>query len=613
MERVLYALALLLALAVRLYRLGAAPLTDGEATWALQAWELARGSPDPNWVMGSQAAYVTLSGFLMALLGNSAFWARFWPALLGASLAWLPYFYRDRLGRAAALLLAFALALDPAAVTLARQIDSPIMALTLTLWGLTALRLRQPIWAGLAWGTAALSGPAFWHGLLILGLAALLHWAFQFQQLAAGPLRWSEVRKFAAARLPALERPFVRKAVLAGLAAWLGAGGAFLLEPQGLTTPFSALAEYLESWSLTAASGAPLLRLLGALLAFEAFPLLLALFHLARQPDEQAREEVETPPSPPEAAASPQAEAGASFFGFWLLSGLLLTLLWPGRQTADLLWSVIPLWILACQELRRYLPGRPLPWISTVQAILIALLAIMLWNALISTGRMANLPMLGPVGLQLALVLGIAALAALTTLLVSLGWSWEASRYGLAWGLSATLSLYTLSAMWGAAHLRPHQPVELWSASSGGLQQELFQQTLHDLSSWNVRMPGYLQIYSTVNAPSLRWALRNQANAHFAAQLPAGERPDIVITAAEAPQLAAAYRGQDFVWWLQPAWTGALPPDLFGWLTFRQAPTENVKLILWARSDLFPGGSALTPGLPTGSEPVEVEPPQEMK
>ena len=44
-ERLLVALILLLAVGVRLFNLGLAPLSDGEASWALQSLSIARGDP----------------------------------------------------------------------------------------------------------------------------------------------------------------------------------------------------------------------------------------------------------------------------------------------------------------------------------------------------------------------------------------------------------------------------------------------------------------------------------------------------------------------------------------------------------------------------------------
>ena len=81
--------------------------------------------------------------------------------------------------------------------------------------------------------------------------------------------------------------------------------------------------------------------------------------------------------------------------------------------------------------------------------------------------------------------------------------------------------------------------------------------------------------------------------------------PSVVITprTAETPALAAAYRGQDFVWWVRPAWEGPVPDDFVNWLTFRKATLGYDYIILWARSDLFPGGSVDVPNVELQTAP----------
>ena len=114
-ETSLFILALLLALGVRFYNLGAAPLTDAESEWALQALQVA--NPDKvngTLEIGPQPAYVLLTSVMFDLFGASNFLARFWPALAGSLLALVPFYLRTNkvrrpLGRYAALILAFGL------------------------------------------------------------------------------------------------------------------------------------------------------------------------------------------------------------------------------------------------------------------------------------------------------------------------------------------------------------------------------------------------------------------------------------------------------------------------------------------------------------------------
>ena len=101
-----------------------------------------------------------------------------------------------------------------------------------------------------------------------------------------------------------------------------------------------------------------------------------------------------------------------------------------------------------------------------------------------------------------------------------------------------------------------------------------------------------LDVVLTNSAPSLRWEMRNWSEARFLTSIPAGELPSVIITSQDQPEpnLALGYRGQDFAWWSYPNWEGALPENWPGWLVFRNAPQIDTNIILWARTDLFPGG-----------------------
>ncbi len=76
--------------------------------------------------------------------------------------------------------------------------------------------------------------------------------------------------------------------------------------------------------------------------------------------------------------------------------------------------------------------------------------------------------------------------------------------------------------------------------------------------------------------------------------------PSLVIArmTGQTPRLAETYRGQDFGWWVSPAWEGALPPDFLRWVTTHQAPLRLDQVIVWARSDLFPGEPAASQEAP---------------
>jgi hypothetical protein len=585
LEITLYLLAFILALGVRLYHLGEAPLSDEEAAWAVQALQVTRpemnaGAP----AIGSQPAYIFLTSALFSLFGASDFAARFLPALFGSLLVLAPFCFRRDIGRVPALILAFGFALDPGLTTVSRQAGGPILALSAAIFALGFWRLGKPLLAGASAGLALLSGPAIIQGILPAALA----WGFT--SMAA---KRASAEKPDGDTLPTPEHapqrksfsgmePNLRQTILAALVVILVLGSFFFLHPEGLAAWFGALPDYLAGW--TTPSGVPSQRVLAALAFFQPFALIIALVALVRRLI-LVRLDIEHFPY-------------TLVFPFlWALYSIFLILLYPGRQVSDLVWVLVPIWVLAACELVRYMPGKQLNPITLLQAALILVLAALFWNSLITTNQI--IPPVGvPLGLvRAAILLGILALGGLTTALVALGWTWEVSRNGLVWGASAAFAIYSLAALWGAAILRPNQPSELWGRMPGAGQTRLFSATLKDLSDWTTGLPVYIDVVSTLDAPSLQWALRDYPNAYFSSVIPlvdpsVGDSPAIIVTSQEdqPPTLTDAYRGQDFVWRHYPGWQGALPEDFISWLAFRQAPQVNEKIILWARSDLFPGG-----------------------
>lgn len=591
-EAALWGLALLLGLGLRLLNLGASPLSESEAAWALQALHPANG-------IGSQPGYVQISGLIFALFGATELTARLFPALSGAALVWLPVLLRRGLGRPAALVLAFGLALDPGLVTISRQAGGPMPALAA---GLLAVGLWQAGRAGPGWqpalagalaGLALLCGPTAWFGLLAggLGWAALRLFARQAPaapsiaapqpppepegpDLAETAPAEVEADPAGAARIS----PAARAALVGGLASFLLIGSGLFSRPQGLAAALGALPDFLAAWVRPAA--APAGQMLGLLLVYAPLALIFAGVALARWLEARLLQA----PGAVEPPATPR-------LWVYFAAAALLALLYPGRQPGDLAWALVPLWGAAAIGLAAYLPVElPHPIAATQAGLTFVMAALLgLWLASSEVLIPANAQVWW--GLRPAIVIGILALSALTTALVALGWRWEYARDGLVWGLTAALAVYATAALWGAAYLRPNQPQELWGRPPAPGQVDLLRATLAQLSNRERGLPTQAEIVSLVDTASLRWALRAYSQARFVASLPGDPgQPALVITRQQdqLPALSAGYRGQDFVWWVRPGWEGGLPPNLILWLAYRQAPLMNESLIVWARNDLFP-------------------------
>jgi hypothetical protein len=278
LEHLFYVAAFLLALAVRFAAADRTPLADFEANLALQAMDLSRGQAP---VLSPHPLYLALTTFLMFLFSPSNWTARFWPALAGSLMVFLPLFFREeqagyvlpqrfRLGSLSAVLLSFFLALDPGLAAISRQAGSLSLALFFTLLAVMLWLHRRIELAGIAAGLALLGGPGVWPGLI--GLAAAVYLAGLPAQLAA-------------ARLPVEMQAGVqladrwRRAIIFALATIFFAGTLFFSIPNGVSALAGSIAEFLRGWlpRNSGAETASLRQILAALLAYEFLPLIFGL------------------------------------------------------------------------------------------------------------------------------------------------------------------------------------------------------------------------------------------------------------------------------------------------------------------------------------------------
>jgi hypothetical protein len=566
-EGTFYLLAFSLALFVRLLQLGAVPLSDFEANWAIQALALARGQ---SFNMGPQPLYVVLTGLIFYIFGSSGFLARLIPALAGSLLVILPFAFRRSLGKKVALIVAFGLALDPGLVALSRLAGGPMLAASMGLFTLTALYYRRFALAGILAGLTLLSGPEILTGLLGLLLAFL---AIRSLETMGYLLPFGE-NGHATIEIPPAS---YRTILFFLLGVFFLVGTLFLNAPEALGAAAATIPAYLSGW--VTPSDVPALRLPAALLVYQPLATLFGLIGLVR-----AWTSIDIHSNP------------AKRLSLWFLFALLVGMIYPARQLDNLVWALIPLWGLAALELDHdlvLLGDRQARLASIGQAILLFTLFAYAWENIAGLDQLATANFTRT---AIFLILGALALATVTTILVALGWSWSTARSGLTWGVGVALGLYMLSAIGAAAQNRAGATAvtsDLWAHPPAAGQARLLSQTIHDLDIWNKGQGDDLKIVSLVDEPSIHWLLRNWPDTSFQTSLVPGNQPDLILSykEQETPSLTASYRGQDFAWQITPTWQGILPPDLPRWVAFRQADQTDRLLILWARGDLFPGGT----------------------
>jgi len=577
-ESILYVIAFILAGALRFTQLGALPISDTEAEWALQALNVAQGARP---LLGSQPIYILPTSLLFFIFGMTNFLARFIPALTGSALVLVPYLFRGRLKPVPGLLLAFFLALDPGLVSLSRQAGSLIPALTFVLLAWAFWWHQRPRAAGVFAGLALLSGPFAWGGLLGLGLAWILRRTMETPLASAKGEKQAD-KTAADKSAERVRRENMKAALTFGGGTILLGGTMFLLSPNGLSAWLNALPEYLAGW--VRPSGVPVSRLLFALLAYQPLAVLFGLVAVVRGWWQRRKRYIR--------------------LSLWLLTALLVALFYPARQAGDLAWVLVPLWALAALELsnhthiffeeRREVAGVALlvlvllvfSWLNYAGIALEPRNPVNVTSNVIQIGDRVLFENLPPT--RYILLISILLLLVVSVMMVALGWSARTARLGSVWGLTVALGVYSLGMAWGATGLRTPDGWELWWPDKQPAQAELLLATVNEQSEWSTGDAISQDVtVLDIESPALEWLLHDR-NVKTVSALDMQEAPAIVISSqAESLSLPIAYRGQDFTWRREPSWGVLTVYEWIEWSVFRELPYDSETVILWVRNDLF--------------------------
>jgi hypothetical protein len=558
-EVFLYSLILMLAFALRLALLRRVPLVDSEASLAYQAWRVWQGDV---LALGSQTAYLSITGGLFSIFGSGDFLARFWPALSGGLLVLVPFLARERVGKVPALVLAGGLALDPALVSVSRIAGGPMPALVFLFLALTAFDRKELPWALFLIFLAMFSGPAFWLGATILGITILI---CAWMRLI-DPVSYIRERLELVSGKRQTDHYSPEDFLLPGLLI-LVVGSFFFTRIQGLGAWPGSLAEFLITWiSPTSFKSLQVLLHLGV-----SSPLILIFGGLGFYTSWRLGERL--------------GKISTVWFGI----SLLLLLLFPGRQAVDLIWLAIPLWIGTARELVRIYQLVEGSWPIWVLAGLIGVLLALNW--LTVTGMVFQIGNQRALLLQLGLLAASLALVLLALTITASEWGWPTAKKGLTLGAAGMLLMYTISATAQGAYLKAGDPRSLWSDGSGPGQMNLLLETVGEISISQTGRRDSIQGYVIHGNDTLRWALKGLKGIEFFDAYHPDNLPPILITPEEDQDLVPqnSYRGQDFVMRTRPGWPELIPDDWISWIAFRKGPLVNEKVILWVRSDILAG------------------------
>ncbi|MDW7754157.1 MAG: hypothetical protein SCH68_03205 [Brevefilum sp.] len=544
--------AYITAIALRLVRLGALPLTDMEASIALQA--LAVGQKTDT-IFSGHMTYVGLTGLDFFLFHAGNFLARFWPALIGALIVFIPFLFRNYIGTLPASILSFILALSPEMVGLSRLIGSPMIAFVLLLLALGLINQKKPILSGVSFALALMGGSGFWTGIVLIGLSLLtakLVLQIPFEGFFGEFFKYKEDR--------------VKFLIAFGLTLLLVAMG-FSLAPEGLSGVFSGAVDFVRGF------GMPYTK------PFVLKPLVLAAYSLP-----------------------------AVIFGLWggirgfvkrskldiillitALASFIYLLLYPNASPADIIWVTLPLWTLSARVIaavwRWPEENKFVMVITSVMVVVVFAFTLLAMRSLVSPSINTEARLTTFIALAGGLVLMIALV-----LLVTYGWSEDVALPGLLMGLSAVVLLGMLSLTVRTTSISLETTHELWHPRESSLSTQWLKVSLDRVLEWNKRttMPVEIAV-ADFDTPGMRWVLRDYENVAFVPYVPPSSQPGILISdTLTQPEISNSYRGQDLVWSQTPDWQGMTPFQYLSWFMTREVPETAKEIIFWVRTDLMP-------------------------
>ena len=275
------------------------------------------------------------------------------------------------------------------------------------------------------------------------------------------------------------------------------------------------------------------------------------------------------------------------FLTYWLIAALILTFLQRGT-VVNLLILTIPGYLLVGVFVNYYIE---LPVDRYQVAIMgaIIVLGIVFWVNVARYSRLITVPDSTTHRYHLFLALAITALVGL---LLVLAWNWDSQRTKQSVIISAfcLLLVYTWGTTWWMSRSAANDTRERWVTEAADDDIYLLADAISEIS-WQVKNSGTgLEIMSTIEAPTLRWYLRDMSQFYTGSSIDQTVSLEALITSSgEELALENNYTGTTYSYG-RPNTSHILDFwQAVRWWLFHESPVtiNEEKLILWLRSDLL--------------------------
>lgn len=386
-QAVWFLLAFVLALVIRLVLLNGMVYTQNEL---LLVNDALRVSQQVSTETSGVPVYTGLTAWLFFLFRPGDFFARLVPALVGASIVLIPWFWKEKIGQKSALILSFALAADPTFLLFSRSIHGGIFSIAGLLWTFTLFKKHKPVFAGIPFAFAFLSGASFWSFLLIFGLTILIVRFFR-------PDLVEELFTF--------NYPDTRKTLVGSITAFLVSIflmlTSFLLNPSGLSGVGIGIVDFVTNF--TRAYEKPVYHSIYLLIAHSYLPVLLFIIGYFRSRSTEQRD-------------------GFRLGACTILISLIIGILVSRESFEILLLPVLLCWIGGAIWLAHWEVKLTESWLVTV--FLIGSVVAILTYLSINLGRLSQLTLGTPQFWNICLMIAAGIILLVSTWwLVKFGWT----------------------------------------------------------------------------------------------------------------------------------------------------------------------------------------------
>lgn len=543
--------ALAIGLGLRLIGSGATLFTGDELKLVYQAFLSSQQSAVSS---SSVLAYTGLTSLMFFLFEPSNFIARLLPALIGASIIAVPWFWKDKLGTKTSLILSLAIAIDPTFVVFSRAINGGIFAFAGILWGLTLFRIRKPVLAGIALGIAFLGGVSFWNYLVLLAVVYIVTRLIQPSFRISGHCNIAGdklTKEFAMAAVG-----FVITIVIVCTS--------FLLDPAGIGGAGSGILEFFNQF--VSRFEKPIYHLIYLLLAHSILPIILFFLGLFKTLGKESHSVYRI---------AGLSAAFAVVFSMLISRSSFELLLFP----IFLIWIGGALWLA---ELK--IKKSDLNFTSTGISIFILSMLVYIFHNL---RRLSAIQLSNPqfLNISLMIIAGI-ILIVLTWWLVVYAWSKPTGNRVVMITLLAFLAVISLSSVFrGIGSDQAFRWNEYLDDKVLFPNNDI--EHIYDDFALMGKTPAQVGAYQIAELPEeLGWYFR-----HFAIERSQEAHSMVFGRSSEMPQTSVELRGMNVVFEQSVNWFANTPSSYFRLLVGGVPQFENQNAVLWVRTNLFTGAN----------------------